>query len=65
MGANGSIQASETLLQITFILVAFFMLVVPLDAFRLRAAARGLRERGLSRPEEMLSTSAFQSFQCA
>ena len=41
VGATASQAASETLLQITFILLAVFMVAVPLDAFRLRAAIQG------------------------
>ena len=41
VGATGPIDASETLLQISFILLALFMVAVPLDTLRLAAALRG------------------------
>ena len=44
VGAAASQSASETLLQISFILLAVFMVAVPLDALRLRAAIRGAAE---------------------
>ena len=43
VGATGPIDASETLLQISFILLALFMVAVPLDTLRLAQFAAVVR----------------------